>query len=171
MLTANTTASGCEIRRLKIRNVDLSRKLLYVHPDTVKNRFRARVIPLNAQRLRAATLALSRYNTICQQQQITPHLDHFLFPFRLRIGQYLPEREASPTFMRTAFREIRAAAGLPWLGPHDLRYQAITKLLECPNVSEQTVKALAGHVSEKMMNHYSHIRIHAKRIAVESLRM
>ncbi len=170
VISANTTASGCEIRGLKIRNLDLLRKVIFIHPDTVKNRFRARVIPLNEKAALAATQALRRYQLICRRQRIHPLPDHYLFPFRVKTGLHSPDKQASRTFIRGAFREIRAAAGLPWLRPHDWRYQAITKLLECPNVSEQTVKALAGHVSDKMMNHYSHIRIHAKRAAVNGLK-
>jgi integrase len=49
---------------------------------------------------------------------------------------------------------------------HDLRHTFITRLLENPNNSEETVRALAGHVSPKMMEHYSHIRQKAKEAAI-----
>jgi hypothetical protein len=52
---------------------------------------------------------------------------------------------------------------------HDLRHTFITRLLENPNNSEETVRALAGHVSRKMMEHYSHIRRKAKEAAIEGL--
>jgi hypothetical protein len=52
---------------------------------------------------------------------------------------------------------------------HDLRHHAITKLVESPEASEQTVMSLAGHVSREMLEHYSHVRQEAKRRAVESL--
>ena len=55
------------------------------------------------------------------------------------------------------------------LRPHDLRHHAITKLAESPEASEQTIMALAGHVSREMLEHYSHVRQQAKRKAVESL--
>jgi hypothetical protein len=51
---------------------------------------------------------------------------------------------------------------------HDLRHTAITTLAEGQN-SDSTVMALAGHVSRQMMEHYSHIRMDAKRRAVEGL--
>jgi hypothetical protein len=51
----------------------------------------------------------------------------------------------------------------------DLRHHAITKLAESSEASEQTVMAIAGHVSREMLEHYSHIRQQAKRKAVESL--
>jgi hypothetical protein len=51
---------------------------------------------------------------------------------------------------------------------HDLRHTAITVLAES-DASEQTVMAIAGHVSRKMLEHYSHIRMDAKRRAVAAL--
>lgn len=52
---------------------------------------------------------------------------------------------------------------------HDLRHSFITRLLEDPNVSEETIRALAGHVSKKMLERYSHIRIQAKQAAIAAL--
>jgi hypothetical protein len=49
---------------------------------------------------------------------------------------------------------------------YDLRHHCITELLENPNHSQQTVQAIAGHVSRRMMKRYSHIRSAAKRAAV-----
>lgn len=40
---------------------------------------------------------------------------------------------------------------------------------ENPNVSEETIRALAGHVSKKMLERYSHIRISAKQVAIAGL--
>jgi hypothetical protein len=37
------------------------------------------------------------------------------------------------------------------------------------NASEQTVTVIAGHVSRKMLEHYSHIRMEAKHRAVSDL--
>ena len=46
----------------------------------------------------------------------------------------------------------------PFLGYRfpDLRHQAITELAES-KASDQTIMGSAGHVSEKMLHHYSHI--------------
>lgn len=43
------------------------------------------------------------------------------------------------------------------------------RLAENPNVSEQTIKALAGHVSRQMLERYSHIRSEAKQAAIQAL--
>jgi integrase len=52
---------------------------------------------------------------------------------------------------------------------HDLRHTFISRLAENPVVSEGTLTSLAGHVSKRMLERYSHIRTHAKRAAIEAL--
>lgn len=52
---------------------------------------------------------------------------------------------------------------------HDCRHTFITRLAEKPNVSEETIRALAGHVSKKMLERYSHIRVAAKQAAIAAL--
>src|SRR5438128_2587618 len=41
---------------------------------------------------------------------------------------------------------------------HDLRHHATTELAES-QASDRTVMAIAGHVSQRMLAHYSHVRI------------
>jgi len=50
-----------------------------------------------------------------------------------------------------------------------MRHTFISRLAENPNVSEQTIKALAGHVSRQMLERYSHIRSQAKQAAIQAL--
>jgi hypothetical protein len=50
----------------------------------------------------------------------------------------------------------------------DLRHHAITELAES-QASDQTIRSIAGHVAEKMLEHYSHIRLDAKRPALDAL--
>lgn len=49
-----------------------------------------------------------------------------------------------------------------------MRHTAITNLCES-GASEETIMAIAGHVSRKMLSHYAHIRTEAKRKAVEAI--
>jgi len=53
---------------------------------------------------------------------------------------------------------------------HDLRHQAITELAES-KASDQTIMDIAGHVPKKMLRHYSHIRMEARRNALDALSM
>ena len=69
---------------------------------------------------------------------------------------------------RTAWRALTREAGLPGLRFHDLRHHAITELAES-STSDQTIMAIAGHVSPKMLTHYSHVRLEAKRRALSAL--
>ena len=62
---------------------------------------------------------------------------------------------------RTAWRNLTRAAGLKGLRFH-------VELLE-GGAPEAAVLSIAGHVSRKMMEHYSHIRTEAKRKAVDGL--
>ena len=67
---------------------------------------------------------------------------------------------------KKAWSKLTTKAGLKGLRFHDCRHTAITTLLTNPKVSEQTVKAIAGHVDKRMIDRYSHIRLQDKRDAV-----
>ena len=69
---------------------------------------------------------------------------------------------------KSAWNVARAAAKLNYRW-HDARHTFISRLAENPSVSEQTITALAGHVSKRMLERYSHIRAQAKRDAIETL--
>jgi len=62
----------------------------------------------------------------------------------------------------------RAEAALRGLRFHDLRHQAITEMAET-GASDATLMAIAGHMSRRMMEHYSHVRMAAKRTALDKL--
>ena len=68
---------------------------------------------------------------------------------------------------KTAWTSLRTKANVH-CRIHDLRHTALTKLAES-GASDSTIMALAGHLSRAMLERYSHIRMNAKRQAVESL--
>jgi hypothetical protein len=51
---------------------------------------------------------------------------------------------------------------------HDLRHSCITMLAES-QTSDSTLLSIAGHVSRRMLEHYSHIRMSPKRAALDTL--
>ncbi len=164
LLTANTTISGCELRSLRLTHLRLRENPPVIQvAEPVKNQHRIRGVPLNDVALRAAQelLKVAKEHGSCE-----PH--HYLIAYRVKRGLYDPERPASSCFIRTAFKRIARAAGLPWVTPTCFRHQAITKLLE-RGAPDETVRAIAGHVSEKAIRYYSHIRIEAKKVAVDRL--
>jgi integrase len=84
--------------------------------------------------------------------------EHYIFPFRLHRGRWDPTKPSSDSWLRNSFGSLRDAAGLPWLTPHCFRHMAITAMLE-NGAAPETVRHIAGHVSETMMRHYSHNRL------------
>jgi integrase len=62
----------------------------------------------------------------------------------------------------TAWRALRAAAGLPGFRFHDLRHTIITELAEM-GVADHVLESITGHLTRRILEHYSHIRIDAKR--------
>jgi hypothetical protein len=68
----------------------------------------------------------------------------------------------------TAWRALRDAAGLHGLRFHDLRHTVITELAEM-GVADHVLESITGHLSRRMLEHYSHIRIDAKRQALDAL--
>jgi integrase len=68
---------------------------------------------------------------------------------------------------RTAWRHALKLAGVKCRF-HDLRVTCITKLAES-QTSDMTIMSIAGHVSRKMLEHYSRIRTDAKRAALDAI--
>jgi len=90
--------------------------------------------------------------------------EHYVFPF----GKPQPTDPTRPTTtLKTVWGSIRDEAGVS-CRLHDLRHTAATKMAEA-GTPESTMLALMGHMSRAMMERYSHIRMAAKRQAVESL--
>lgn len=164
-ITRNTTASGCELRGLRLRHVDLLAKppRVAIPPEATKNDIRPRVIPLNGEALQAFVRALDRARR-CGSFQ--PH--HFLFPYRVNRRLWDPNRPASRSWLRKQAKQLRERTGVPHLRPHAFRHLAVTELLES-GVPEQAVISVAGWVSRKMIEHYSHTRIEYKAEAVAVL--
>jgi integrase len=78
---------------------------------------------------------------------------------------YDPLRAA--TCFKTAWNHVRKESEVS-IRFHDLRHTCITKLAES-GAGDETIRAIAGHVSQRMLRHYSHIRTEAKRSALESI--
>ena len=53
------------------------------------------------------------------------------------------------------------AACLPGLRFHDLRHTVVTDLLEAGE-PEHVIEAVTGHLSQRMLEHYSHQQLKAK---------
>jgi integrase len=156
VLALNTTMRKDEIRRLQWKQIDLFDGLLTVGKSKT-DAGTGRVIPLNPAVRRALA-------DLCEA---FPNRDaeHYVFP--LAEGNSKPDFARPAKGWRTAWRNACKRAGLK-MRFHDLRHTAITKLAES-QASDQTIMAIAGHVSRAMLEHYSHIRLAAKRAALEAI--
>jgi integrase len=188
-LALNTTMRGCEIKQLRWRDIDMIERTLTVRKS--KTDAGERMIPLNADAW-DVVLALYRRSQAFGANQP----GHFLFP-TCETAQVDPTRPQKS--WRTSWRHLTRvvscpvckrlqnpadkcsddACGTPIKGLrsplaglrfHDLRHHAITELAES-QASDSTVMSIAGHVSPKMLAHYSHVRLQAKRTALDSLSM
>ena len=79
-----------------------------------------------------------------------------------------PANSAAPRLLRMEEARKRAAEPFRGLRFHDLRHQAITEMAEA-GASDATIMALAGHLDRAMMEHYSHVRMAAKREVLSKL--
>ncbi|HET9265091.1 MAG TPA: tyrosine-type recombinase/integrase [Vicinamibacterales bacterium] len=62
----------------------------------------------------------------------------------------------------TAWHALRDAAGLPGLRFYDLRHTVVTRLLEAGE-PDHVVESITGHLSRRMLEHFSHIRLNGKK--------
>ncbi len=119
-----------------------------------------RTIPLNSALLPALTEYVAWYTD--RFHKIRP--EWCVFPF----GKPRPSDPTRPvTTLKTAWSNVRENANVTgrW---HDNRHTLITELAES-GAGDQTIMDIAGHVSKQMLKHYSHIRMEAKRTALESI--
>lgn len=164
-ISSNTTATGAELRSVRIQHMIVigPEPSIEIPPDMVKNEYRARRIPLNAEALKFCRMALERAHYLGAVQPTD-----YVFPFRVKVRLYDPRRPASASWLKKCWPKLRRASGIAWVRPHDMRHQAVTELLEL-GADEATVKAIAGHVSQDILRRYSHHRYASKRVAVDLL--
>ena len=192
-LALNTTMRGCEIKQLRWRDIDLMEKTLVVGKS--KTEAGERVIPLNNDAWSTVLLLHDRAKTHAEVQpehEVRP--EHYVFP-ACEAADIDPAKPM--TSWRTAWRNLTRQIACPACGKsqqpakvccngkcatdiekiksplaglrfHDLRHQAVTELAES-QASDSTIMAIAGHVSPKMLAHYSHVRLQAKRTALDAL--
>ena len=190
ILALNTTMRGCELKGLRWRDIDFMERTLTIRRS--KTAAGERVIPLNADAWATIIQLRDRSRRLFGDNL---ELDWHLFPHAE--GYSKPDPTKPMSGWRSAWRSLTRAVQCPACGQlqqpaetcanveckadirklksplhglrfHDLRHHAITELAES-QASERTIMAIAGHVSPKMLDHYSHVRIQAKREALDAL--
>ena len=162
LLSVNIGAAGCEMRGLRLGDVDLRNQRITIRRDSAKNKYRVRKIPLVAS---AAWAAQRLFEMAAAKGATGPH--HYLFPFRVAPNRWDPNRSMTNSGIKKPWTELRKAAGLEWLTPHCLRHQANTKLYEA-GADDMTIMSIMGHQTRQMSEHYSQIREQRKREALEA---
>ncbi len=187
VLALNTTMRSVELKHLRWQDADLLERFVTVHRS--KTAAGKREIPLNDD-------AFVAVRQLREQAQVQGYglPEHFVFP-ACENGNVDPLRPQKT--WRTAWRTVTRAVKCPACGRlqapanscrnteckadmkeiksplaglrfHDLRHSSITMLAE-GNASEQTIRSIAGHLSQRMLEHYSHIRKEAKRRALAAI--
>ena len=160
VLVLNCGLRDKELRELQWGRMHLPEAYLVVG-ESKTDAGSGRTIPLNSLALEV----LKTYSAWYLEKFKHLKAEWFVFP----AGKPQPTDPTKPcTSFKTVWRKIREAAGVKgrW---HDNRHTFITGLAESGEASDQTIMDIAGHVSKRMLKHYSHIRMEAKRRAVASL--
>jgi integrase len=164
-LALNTALRKNEIRTLRWSQIDFEKRTVAVGRAKT-DAGSGRVIPLNQPAFDALVKWAGRL--------VDSKAEDYAFPACEAAGieRKHPDRERIDSSRpikswRSAWRAALKRSGLQ-LRFHDLRHTCITKLAES-QASEQTLMAISGHVSRRMIEHYSHIRMEAKRAALDAI--
>ena len=143
MLALETAMRKSEIQTLTRQQIDLTKRLLYL-PETKNGT--VRMVPLT--QLATKVLLEATSNSINSAN-----------------GEFVFEGEAKdpvtgrrkPYDFTEAWKIVRKRAGLIDLRFHDLRHEAVSRLVEV-GLGDQEVAAISGHKSMQMLKRYTHLR-------------
>ena len=159
MLALNAGMRDAEIRGLQWERIDLNKQILTVG-ESKTEAGQGRTIPLNS----ALYEAMIDYQSWYEKRFGTIQPKWFVFAF----GKPWPtDPTRSIVTLKTSWDNVRKKAKVEgrW---HDNRHTLITDLAES-GTGDETIRNIAGHLSPQMLKHYSHIRMDAKRKALESI--
>ena len=166
VVALQTCSDTHELRQIRLGDINYRSSTLRIGPESSKNKFRNRTIPLETPEVREALQGLE----LRARKFGAEHGSHFLMPFgagKQRRG-FSVLKPMSKWGLKLPWTKIREHAGLPWLRPYDLRHTAITRMAE-RGVPIATIMSFAGHISLRMQQHYTTISMEAKRAAAASV--
>jgi integrase len=172
LLSHHTGLRSSELRHLRWRQIDLIENQLTVGKSKTAGG-EGRVVPLSE----TAAACLREWRSQFPDAQPA----HYVFcseRYGLQgegedghFGGKVAPYDVRPTVpigsWKTAWKTARKAAGVEcrW---HDTRHTFVSSMAE-GQASDATIMSLAGHVSRKMMEKYSHTRMAAKKAAISIL--
>ena len=159
-LDLNTGLRDKELREIRWEQVDLIHKKALTVGKSKSDAGTGRVIPLNETAIAAmqahAAWYVKRFGS-CRPEW-------YMFAF----GKPLPKDPTRPiTSFKTAWIKVRKNAGVKgrW---HDNRHTVVTELPES-GAGDEVIMSIAGHVSRATLSRYSHVRMEAKRRALDEI--
>ena len=174
VLSIDTGLRAGEVSALRYQDVTLQWQgevILGGHIVVPKSKTAAgkgRLVPLTQRACGVLTLGLARFPLAAPGD--------FLFP---RHAVVMAPKSGAPVMRDIVPSEPMGGWGRAWRRAlrisglryrwHDLRHTYISRLAESPTASEATIRSLAGHVSKRMLDRYSHIRNEAKVAAIAAL--
>jgi len=174
-LAANCGLRGGEVKRLRIDSIDMEHRRLIVRRCNTKTDAGARHVNLNSDALKAVARLLLRYRQIIRKAGINSSPDHYLLPkhlSRIAHGVNKGSRGYDPAqhqvYWDTAWHSLSLAAGLLGLRFHDLRHSFITAMVE-RGVPIGVIQSQVGHMSARMVMHYTHVSSGVGQRAVDLL--
>jgi len=159
-LDLNTGLRDKELREIRWEQIDLVHKKSLTVGKSKTEAGTGRVIPLNE----TAIAALKTHAAWYKRRFGECRPEWFVFAF----GTPLPKDPTRPiTSFKTAWSKVREKAGVKgrW---HDNRHTLVTELAES-GAGDEVIMSIAGHVSRAMLSRYSHVRMEAKRRALDDV--
>ncbi len=158
-LALNAGMRDSEIKSLTWGQIHLGKGYLEVK-ESKTAAGEGRTIPINSV-LRQAIL---EHREQYEKRSKTVADEWYIFPF----GKPRPsDPTRHVTTLKTAWKNVRKNANVTgrW---HDHRHTLITQLAES-GAGEETIRQIVGHVSKEVLRDYLHIRMKAKREALEGI--
>jgi integrase len=149
-----------ELRELRWQQIDLVHKKQLTVGKSKTAAGTGRVIPLNDTVL----IALEAHSAWYARRFGACRPEWYVFP----AGKGQPSDPTRPvTTLKTAWTKVRDNAKVVgrW---HDNRHTLVTELAES-GAGDEVIMSIAGHVSRAMLSRYSHVRMEAKRRALDEI--
>jgi integrase len=170
VIFCNTGLRNAELRRAQWSQVDFLKAEFQVGKAKTEGS-EGRIIPLNLAALGAFKEWKSRWPDAKPEDYIFP-TERLMFK-----GAGSPEMGVMTAYdvdpgkplgawkraWSTAKKQAKVECRI-----HDLRHHFISALAQT-QTPDATIQAISGHLSRKMLEHYSHVRLEAKRLAVAAL--
>jgi integrase len=158
-LAMNAGMRDSEIKALKWSQIHLDKRFVQVG-ESKTPAGDGRTIPVNSALYEAILEHRAWY--LKKFNEMRP--EWYVFPY----GKPYPnDPTRHVTTLKTAWKTIRKKANVTgrW---HDHRHTLITQLAE-NGAGEETIRQIVGHVSKEVLRDYLHVRMKAKRMALESI--